>query len=114
MLGPAGGRQRRKERQLLAAIVAADLAAPCRCGDLASGKEARQREFGKGSEMAFDAMQQLADAGNPVDLLTGEQREIVSQLSEHEVEVLNSVKARLDAVGGGEVEGQDVNIFRFG
>jgi hypothetical protein len=64
--------------------------------------------------MAFDPIQKLAEAGNPVDLLTAEQRAVVASLTEHEVEVLNSVKARLDAVGGGEVEGQDVNIFRIG
>jgi hypothetical protein len=63
--------------------------------------------------MAFDPMQRLAEAGTPVDLLTDEQRAVVSQLTAHEVDVLTSVKARLESAGGGEVEGQDVNIFRI-
>ena len=64
--------------------------------------------------MAFDALQALAAAGNPVDLLTDEQKAAVSGLTEHEVETLTSIQARLNAVGGGEVEAQDINIFRVG
>ncbi|WP_037600936.1 aroma-sacti cluster domain-containing protein, partial [Streptacidiphilus rugosus] len=64
--------------------------------------------------MAFDALSKLASAGNAVDLLTVEQQAVVAQLSEEEVAVLTSVQARLNAVGGGEVEGQDVVIFRIG
>lgn len=63
--------------------------------------------------MAFDAMAALAAAGNNVDLLTDEQRAVVDALTEEEVTILTSVQARLQAVGAGEVEGQDVNIFRF-
>jgi hypothetical protein len=66
------------------------------------------------SDMAFDPIQKLADGGNAVDLLTDSQREVVAELTEHEVDVINSVKARLSVAGGGEVEGQDVNIFRIG
>lgn len=55
--------------------------------------------------MAFDALTTLRDAGNPVDLLTSGQREILAQLTESEVAVLNSVKKRLDAVSDSDVEG---------
>jgi hypothetical protein len=48
--------------------------------------------------MAFDALEALRQAGNPVDLISPEQREILAQLTEAEVLVLNSVKQRLDAV----------------
>jgi len=64
--------------------------------------------------MAFDPLWALADAGNPVDLLTEEQRAVVASLSEHEVTVLVSVQQRLRAVSGGEVEGQDVNVLQIG
>ena len=55
--------------------------------------------------MAFDALAELRKAGNPVDLLTTQQRAVLAQLSEAEVAVLNSVKQRLDAVSDDEVEG---------
>jgi hypothetical protein len=55
--------------------------------------------------MTFDALTALRQGGNPVDLLTAEQRDVLAQLTEDEVAVLNSVKRRLDAVGDGEVEG---------
>ncbi|MFC5911355.1 aroma-sacti cluster domain-containing protein [Streptacidiphilus monticola] len=64
--------------------------------------------------MAFDALSKLASAGNAVDLLTAEQQAVVAELSEEEVEVITTLQARLSAVGGGEVEGQDVVIFRIG
>ena len=54
--------------------------------------------------MAFDALAELRKAGNPVDLLTTQQRAVLAQLSEAEVAVLNSVKQRLDAVSDNEVE----------
>jgi hypothetical protein len=57
--------------------------------------------------MAFDALDALRQAGNPVDLVTPEQREVLAQLTEAEVAVLNSVKKRLDAVSDGEVEAHD-------
>ncbi|MCW2932919.1 MAG: hypothetical protein JWM19_3881 [Actinomycetia bacterium] len=60
--------------------------------------------------MAFDAVAALRDAGNLVDLLTPEQRDVLAQLSETEVAVLNSVKKRLDAVSDAEVEGQSFTI----
>jgi hypothetical protein len=60
--------------------------------------------------MTFDALEELRLAGNPVDLLADEQREVLAQLSEAEVAVLNSVKKRLDAVSDNEVEGHSVGI----
>lgn len=62
--------------------------------------------------MAFDALDALREAGNPVDLVTATQREILAQLTEAEVAVLNSVKARLDAATDTEVEGHgDIKII---
>lgn len=55
--------------------------------------------------MAFDALAALRAAGNPVDLLTVEQRGVLAQLTEDEVTVLNSVKERLDSVADADVEG---------
>ncbi|MFF7588521.1 helix-turn-helix transcriptional regulator [Kitasatospora purpeofusca] len=69
--------------------------------DLASEKE---------GTMTFDALAALRQAGNPVDLLTLEQRDVLSRLSEDEVAVLNSVKQRLDAVSDAEVEGHSFVI----
>ena len=63
--------------------------------------------------MAFDPIRKLAEAGNSVDVLTDGQRAAFSQLSEHEVEVLTSVQAKLSAVSA-DVEGQDINIIRIG
>jgi hypothetical protein len=60
--------------------------------------------------MTFDALAVLRDAGNPVDLLTREQQEVLAQLSEEEVLVLNSVKERLDAVSDSEVEAHDYQV----
>jgi hypothetical protein len=54
--------------------------------------------------MSFDALAALRQAGNPVDLLSAAQREVLAQLTEAEVAVLNSVKERLDAVSDAEVE----------
>lgn len=55
--------------------------------------------------MAFDALMALRRAGNPIDLLTSAQQEILAQLTEAEVTVLNSVKERLDEVADNDVEG---------
>jgi hypothetical protein len=55
--------------------------------------------------VAFDALMALRRAGNPVDLLTAAQQEILAELTESEVVVLNSVKERLDAVADNDVEG---------
>jgi hypothetical protein len=60
--------------------------------------------------MAFDALATLRQAGNPVDLLTAEQRSVLAQLTEEEVMVLNSVKERLDTVSDAEVEGHSLTI----
>ena len=60
--------------------------------------------------MAFDALSALRTAGNPVDLLTEEQRAVLGQLTEQEVTVLNSIKERLDAASDNEVEGHDLKI----
>ena len=60
--------------------------------------------------MAFDALSVLRAAGNPVDLLTEEQRAVLGQLTEEEVTVLNSIKERLDAASDNEVEGHDLKI----
>jgi hypothetical protein len=60
--------------------------------------------------MAFDALATLRQAGNLVDLLTEQQRNVLAQLTEEEVAVLNSVKERLDAVSDVEVEGHSVSI----
>jgi hypothetical protein len=61
--------------------------------------------------VAFDALAALRAAGNPVDLLTEEQRAVLGQLSEQEVIVLNSIKERLDAASDIEVEGHDLKIL---
>ena len=63
--------------------------------------------------MSFDPLQKLAQTGHAVDMLSEEQRAALSTLTEHEIDVLTSVEARLASVGG-EVEGQDFNIFRVG
>lgn len=62
--------------------------------------------------MAFDALKALREAGNPVDLLSTAQRKVFASLSEHEVEVLNSIKRRLDEIDeDAEVTGHDVKII---
>lgn len=44
------------------------------------------------------ALDRLRAAGFPVDALTGEQVEVLSSLSSHELEVLEDIKGRLDEV----------------
>lgn len=61
--------------------------------------------------MAFDALTALRQAGNPVDMLTLAQQEVLAQLTEEEVAVLNSVKSRMDAVSDHEVEGHGTKII---
>jgi hypothetical protein len=61
--------------------------------------------------MAFDALAALRAAGNPVDLLTERQREVFASLTEAEVEVLNSIKRRLDEAEDDEVMAHDVKVF---
>lgn len=48
--------------------------------------------------MPFDALTALRAAGNPVDQLSEAQREVFASLTEEEVEVVNSIKRRLDAI----------------
>jgi hypothetical protein len=55
--------------------------------------------------MTFDALHELRQAGNHVDLLTAAQRDVLAHLTEEEVGVLNSVKKRLDAVSDHDVAG---------
>jgi len=54
--------------------------------------------------MPFDALASLRAAGNPVDSLSEAQREVFASLTEEEVEVLNSIKRRLD-----DLEEEDVS-----
>lgn len=60
--------------------------------------------------MTFDALAALREAGNPVDLLTPQQQDVLSGLTEEEVTVLNSVRERLDAVSDADVEGHSTAI----
>lgn len=55
--------------------------------------------------MAYDALSVLRQAGNPVDLLTEPQQAVLAGLSQGEVDVLISIKERLDAASDSEVEG---------
>ncbi len=54
--------------------------------------------------MAFDSLEALRLAGNPVDQLSIAQQGVLKDLTEAEVSTLNSVKARIDAVSD-DVEG---------
>jgi hypothetical protein len=60
--------------------------------------------------MTFDALAALRAAGNPVDLLSKEQQEVFASLTEAEVEVLNSIKKRLDGLEESDVSGHDVKM----
>lgn len=60
--------------------------------------------------MDFDALEALRQAGSPVDLLSDGERDVLAQLTEAEVNVLNSVKKRLDAVSVDEVEAHSAGI----
>ncbi|MEU6714140.1 aroma-sacti cluster domain-containing protein [Nonomuraea sp. NPDC046802] len=59
--------------------------------------------------MSFDALDALRSMGHPIDLLSDAQRAVFATLTESEVSVLNSIKARLDTVAP-EVEGHEVKI----
>lgn len=62
--------------------------------------------------MAFDALEALREAGNPVDQLSQAQREVFASLSEDEVEVLNSIKRRLDEIDEDvDVTAHDAKLF---
>jgi hypothetical protein len=53
--------------------------------------------------MPFDALAALRAAGNPIDLLSKEQQDIFASLTEEEVNLLNSIKRRLDALEDDDV-----------
>jgi hypothetical protein len=57
--------------------------------------------------MAFDSLEALRLAGNPVDQLSAAQQDVLRDLTAEEVATLNSVKARIDAVTD-DVEGHMV------
>jgi DNA-binding CsgD family transcriptional regulator len=78
---------------------------PPAAGRLAEGLVGR-RVF-----MAFDALAALRAAGNPIDVLTNEQKQVFASLSEEEVAVLNSIKRRLDLLEDPEVEGHDLKVI---
>lgn len=61
--------------------------------------------------MAFDALAALRAAGNPVDLLSKEQQEVFASLTEEEVNLLNSIKRRLDAVERDDVSAHDMKFW---
>jgi len=61
--------------------------------------------------MAFDALAALRAAGNPVDLLTREQKEVFASLTEAEVDVLNRIKKRLDSLDEPDVSAHDVKMI---
>jgi hypothetical protein len=61
--------------------------------------------------MAFDSLAALRAAGNPVDLLSQEQREVFASLTEEEVAVLNRIKRRLDSLEEPDVSGHDVKLL---
>ncbi len=58
----------------------------------------------------FDALAALRAAGHPVDLLGERQRQVFAELTRPEVDLLNTLKARLDAAAG-EVEGQELKLI---
>ncbi len=61
--------------------------------------------------MAFDSLAALRAAGNPIDLLTPQQQEVFASLTEEEVDLLNSIKRRLDAIEDDDVSAHDVKVF---
>lgn len=56
--------------------------------------------------MSFDPIESLRTAGVPVEVLSEEQRSILSSLSESEVSTLSNIQSRLNAASG-DVEGQN-------
>lgn len=61
--------------------------------------------------MTFDALSALELSGHPVDFLTDGQRAVFASLTEAEVNVLNSIKARLDTAEDADVEGHEIKIL---
>jgi hypothetical protein len=58
--------------------------------------------------MATNAIEQLRDAGAPVDLLSADQRAVIDGLTPEEAAVIVSVSQRIADTGSPEVEGQTV------
>lgn len=61
--------------------------------------------------MAFDALSALQAAGHPVEFLTEGQRAVFAGLSPAEVDLLNSIKAKLDAADDVDVEGHELKLL---
>ncbi|MEV0581334.1 aroma-sacti cluster domain-containing protein [Nonomuraea sp. NPDC050310] len=61
--------------------------------------------------MSFDALTALLEAGHPLEFLTDGQRAVFAGLSESEVEVLNSIKAKLEEADDADVEGHEVKVL---
>lgn len=70
----------------------------------------RYRTEGDRTQMPFDPLEALREAGQPVDLLSRHQREILATLTEHEVDVLLSIQHRLSEAEP-EVEGQELKLL---
>ncbi|MFG1948318.1 aroma-sacti cluster domain-containing protein [Nonomuraea sp. NPDC048826] len=61
--------------------------------------------------MSFDALTALLEAGHPLEFLTDAQRAVFAGLSESEVELLNSIKARLEEADDDDVEGHELKVL---
>ena len=66
---------------------------------------------GKDTIVPFDALSALHAAGHPVEFLTEGQRAVFADLSPTEVDVLNSIKAKLDAAEDADVEGHELKLL---
>ena len=60
--------------------------------------------------MAFDALSALREGGHWVDSLSTEQKRVLAELTEDEVDLLNRVKHRLDEAAP-EVQGQELKLL---
>lgn len=56
-------------------------------------------------------MSALQAAGHPVEFLTAGQRTVLAGLSRAEVDLLNSIKTRLEAAEDADVEGHELKIL---
>jgi hypothetical protein len=61
--------------------------------------------------VTFDALSALQAAGHPVEFLTEGQRAVFAGLTPPEVDLLNSIKARLDAAEDADVEGHELKVL---
>lgn len=61
--------------------------------------------------MTHDVLDNLRDAGVPVDMMSAGQRQVLSELTPDEVAVYTSIKRRLDRAEGGEIEGHDLTLL---